>query len=128
VLSPFPYDVRDPTAIKTIPQLQFTPRTIVDQTFAMIDKNRGQASRFSFPLLMMVAPTDHVIDSRAAEAYFEAWGTSDKKLVKLDRSGHMIPLDYDWEMAATAIAEFAGAHLNSSIHQPSMVAPDEPAK
>ncbi len=107
VLSPFPYDMNDPGALTTIPQLQFTPSGIVDQTFSMIDQNRGQASQFQVPLLMILSPTDQVIDSPAAEAYFKAWGTSDKRLIWQERAAHMIPLDFDWELAADAIAEFA---------------------
>ncbi len=110
VLSPFPYDMHDLVAVKTIPQTQFTPRPIVDQTFSMIDQNRGLAPRFQVPLLMILSPSDQVIDSSAAEEYFKAWGTPEKRLVWQERAAHMIPLDYDWELAAAAIAEFAQAH------------------
>lgn len=107
VLSPFPYDMRDPVAAASIPQKQFTPRGIVDQTFALIDANRGAAATFTTPLLMILSPTDQVIDSASAERYFAAWGSTHKQLVWQPESGHMIPLDYGWENAAAAIAEFA---------------------
>ncbi len=106
VLSPFDYDVHDPSVIPTIPQRQFTPRAIVDQTFAMIDQNRGQASRINVPLLMIVSPTDQVIDTPAAEAYFNAWGNSLKTLHVQVQAGHLIPLDYGWQDAVLAIVEF----------------------
>lgn len=109
VLSPFPYDVRDPQVIETIPQLQFTPRSIVDQTFAVLDLNRGQAGQCDLPLLMILAPDDHVISTPAAEKYFEGWKSTNKKLIYQRRSGHMIPLDYGWEEVVARIVEFATA-------------------
>lgn len=107
VLSPFEYDVHDPAVIGTIPKKQFTPRAIVDQTFAMIDQNRGQAARIAVPLLLVVSPTDQVIDTPAAEAYFRQWGCNDKTLCVQKNAGHMIPLDYGWQDAVAAIAAFA---------------------
>ena len=113
VLSPFAYDVLDPDVIPTIPQKQFTPRTIVDQTFAMIDQNRGQASRIDVPLLMIVSATDQVIDTPAAEAYFKAWGTRVKTLHVQSQAGHMIPLDYGWQNAVSAIVQFVNHKISA---------------
>jgi alpha-beta hydrolase superfamily lysophospholipase len=116
VLSPFEYDVHDPDVLPTIPRKQFTPRAVVDQTFALIDQNRGNASRIEIPLLMLVSPTDQVISTPAAEAYFEEWGSSLKFLQTQHDSGHLIPLDYGWRDAVSAIVRFAGAAIDSSTN------------
>jgi carboxylesterase len=112
VLSPFPYDLHDPDAVASIPQLQFTPRVIVDQTFALIDQNRGRAGDYQLPLLMILSPDDQVIDSAAAEAYYRDWGTDQKSLVWQRRAAHMIPLDFDWELAVDAISDFVAQHAD----------------
>ena len=117
VLSPFDYDVHDPEVIRTIPQKQFTPRAIVDQTFALIDQNRGQASQMDVPLLMILSPSDQVIDTPAAEAYFNDWGTEKKTLLLQTRAGHLIPLDYGWQDAVSAIVQFVD-HKTSDKFSP----------
>jgi carboxylesterase len=119
VLSPFEYDVHDPAVLGTIPPKQFTPRAVVDQTFDLIDRNRGQASRIQVPLLMLLSPSDQVISTPAAQAYFDNWGTADKVLQLQPDAGHMIPLDFGWRDAATAIAEFAKRPSSDSHSDPS---------
>ncbi len=105
--SPFEYDLNDPQARAEAPQQPFTPRTIVDGTFQLIDANRGRAGELNYPLLMAVSPTDKIVDTDAATAYFEAWGSPHKSLLRVERAAHMIPLDYDWESVVEAIAKFA---------------------
>lgn len=107
VLSPFEYDVRDRDVIGTIPAKQFTPRAIVDETFTLIDQNRGQARNIHVPLLMIVSSEDQVISTPAAVAYFHDWGSDQKTLQIQEQSGHMIPLDFGWQKGASAIETFA---------------------
>jgi esterase/lipase len=107
VESPFAYDLNDPAALRQVPQQPYMPRAIVDQTYAMIDANRGRAAELKQPLLMVLAPDDRIVDTPTAKAYFQAWGSPDKQLVIQEGAAHMIPLDFGWESLVPRISEFA---------------------
>jgi esterase/lipase len=47
-----------------------------------------------------------VIEWEAAEAFFAEIGTTRKRLVFNDRSGHVLPVDYGWESVADEIVTF----------------------
>lgn len=104
--SPFQYDLADPDARAAAPQQPFTPRTIVDGTFALIDANRGRARELKYPLLLVVSPQDRIVDTPAAIDYFDAWGSTHKTLFRAERAAHMVPLDYGWQEVVAAIATF----------------------
>lgn len=107
VESPFTYDLRDPEVMETFPQQPFTPRNIVDQTFHLVDANRGRAAELQLPMLMIVAQVDRIIDTPAAKKFFTQWGGDQKELIEQEKSGHMLTIDYQWREVMTAVADFA---------------------
>ncbi len=114
VQSPFTYDINDPQARQEIPQQPFMPRSIADETFKLIDANRGRASELDYPLLMILARHDKIIDTAAAQSFFDAWGCSDKQLVFQAKSAHMIPLDFGWQELPGRIADFVERQAKNS--------------
>lgn len=84
----------------------FTPRRIVDETFALIDLNAGQAPRLQVPLLLAVSRDDHVIDWEAAERFYEAYGSPTKQVYYADPAGHALTLDQGWETLTDTVAAF----------------------
>ena len=104
--SPFSLDVNDPAEKDRPDRNRFSPRSVVEYTFQLIAENRGRASQLELPLLMLVAPEDKIIDTAAIEAFYEQWGSTDKRLVRLENSGHMIPVDKDWEQVQREILKF----------------------
>jgi hypothetical protein len=66
---------------------------------------------------MLLSPDDQVISTPAAKAYFEAWGTEKKILQLQNDAGHMIPLDYGWRDAASAIKDFAKGLGSGPSHE-----------
>ncbi|QDV72268.1 alpha/beta hydrolase [Botrimarina mediterranea] len=107
--SPYPLDCRDPERSDHPGRTPFTPKAIVDQLFKLMDRNRGRAEEITVPTTVVVAIDDPIVDTPAAERFYEHLGSTDKDLVRLDNSGHEVTLDWQWEEVANAIAQRASA-------------------
>lgn len=104
--SPFEIDVHDP-AEKSLPHRNvFSPRSVVDHTFQLTDNNLNQFKEISLPTLVFVAPDDQVVDPDAIRTFYEQISSDDKQLVEVSHSGHVIPVDLDWEQVVDEIAQF----------------------
>ena len=108
--SPFAMDARDPAEREREYRNVFTPRSVVDNTFRLIDANAGRADEIQVPSLFFLAVEDPVVDSPAIEGFFNACGAADKELVRLDNSGHMAPVDLQWPLIVEELDEFVSAH------------------
>jgi carboxylesterase len=107
--SPYPLDCRDPERADHPGRTPFTPKSVVDQLFKLVDTNRGRAEEITLPTTVVVAIDDPIVDTPAAERFYEELGTADKNLVRLDDSGHEVTLDWQWKEVADAIAQRAAA-------------------
>lgn len=112
--SPFGLDCQDPDRTDHPGRTPFTPIAIVKELFDLMDSNRPRAEEFNTPLLMILSHKDQVIDTAAAEAYFEKAGADRKVLEKLDRSGHAIPLDQEWPQVVDWIETFGKESAKAS--------------
>ena len=77
----------------------------------MIDANRDRAGELKLPGLFFLSTTDQVIDSAAIEKFYDEYGGQPKELVKLENSGHMIPVDLDWQVVVSEIDDFLQSAL-----------------
>jgi alpha-beta hydrolase superfamily lysophospholipase len=103
--TPFKNDAQDPAAQDPNGRTLFTPRSVVSQTFELADMNRNRSSELKLPVLLVVSPTDHVIDSEAAVRYFEDRRGTRTEVFWLATANHAIPYDYGWE---TVVARACG--------------------
>lgn len=115
--SPFEMDARDPAERDRPDRNRFSPRRVVDNTFQLIDANRGRADELELPMLIFLSTTDQVVDSVAIEDFFEHSASSDKRLIRLENSGHMIPVDLEWRTVVEEIDRFVsnGAFLRAEV-------------
>ncbi len=104
--SPFGLDARGVTDEEYPWRTPFAPRTLFDETFALIDENRDRASDITPPLMMILAKDDHVIDVAAARRFYEEVPSEDKQIVLLEHSGHAVTIDNEWRLVAEEIAAF----------------------
>jgi alpha-beta hydrolase superfamily lysophospholipase len=123
--SPFPNDCHDPRERDYPGRMPFTPLASVDQTFRLIDNNRGRAGEFETPLLMVVTKADCVIDWQAAARFYEQAPATPKARRLLTNTGHAIPVDYDWEIVTREIAEFVRATGSSELEKRSHTSSNE---
>ena len=103
--SPFPNDCHDASEREYPGRTVFVPTTVVDQTFELLDNNRGRAAEFRTPLIMVLSKDDQVVDWEAAEQFYRE-ASSEKSIRFMEKSGHVIPLDYGWEDLTGEIVEF----------------------
>ena len=113
--SVYPLDCRDPARAEFPGRTPFTPKCVVDQLFKLMDANRGRAEEINVPTTVVVAIDDPIVDSPAAESFYEKLGSTEKNLVRLDRSGHEVTLDWQWKEVADAIAQRAAGEPATQV-------------
>lgn len=104
--SPFEMDAHDPLERDRAGRNRFSPRKIVDNTFQLIDANRRRATELTLPTLLFVTDSDRVIDPQSIRTFYEQTGSKRKRLVTLEDSGHMIPVDRQWQTVVEEIDNF----------------------
>lgn len=103
----FPVDIREPMPGADEVRDLYLPVAAYGEMFDLVDRVQGRAADVTCPVLMAVAPSDLVVDSSAATAYFEALGSRDKRLLVMDGAGHVLPLDRGWPALVDAVEHFA---------------------
>ncbi|MGF1657659.1 MAG: alpha/beta hydrolase [Verrucomicrobiales bacterium] len=105
--SPFPRDVLKPHATDHLPTDRFTPRSVYTALFAMLELNWAQAEHFTTPLFLATTPHDRVVRSDRAIDWFDRTPSGLQKMhVSADKSGHVLPLDYDADSLVQEIHTF----------------------
>ncbi|MFH1861138.1 MAG: alpha/beta fold hydrolase [bacterium] len=115
-----PIDAHDPDAKKSHEAYcdRFIPRNIYSELFKLLDSLKEKSGEFNLPMLMMLSIDDEVIEPKSAEQFYQESSStargatsargapSRKRLIVLENSGHVIPLDYEWKEAVSAISAF----------------------
>jgi esterase/lipase len=104
--SPFTNDCHDIAAGDYAGRTTFTPLAVADQTFQLVDANRGRAAEFKTPLMMVLAKDDQVIDWEAAERFYQEASSEPKTIRFMEDCGHAIPVDNGWEDLTREVADF----------------------
>lgn len=107
--TPFPMDCRDPERNDHVGRMPFSSKSIADELFKLMDRNLESPDGLTTPLTMIACRGDPIVDTPAAQAYFERIGSSEKELIVLEESGHEVPLDLEWPAVVEAIVQRAGA-------------------
>jgi carboxylesterase len=116
--SPFEDACRDPEGQDYPGHTLFTPQAVVDETFQLLDANRGRAAELEAPLLVFLTKDDRVVDWRAAERFYDRAGSTPKAISFLGNSGHAIPVDYPWEQVTSEIVRFLRALESADAPDP----------
>lgn len=104
--SPFPPDTQDPELTDFPNRTPFTPRSVIADTFRLIESNRGRADEIQLPVLLAISDKDEVTDHEASGAWFEQLRSEQKKLIWINESGHQMQYDLGWQKISDAILEF----------------------
>ena len=84
----------------------FTPRTIFDESFAVIDAIQDRAKDFRTPVLLALSRNDVVIDPQAAESFVDACAADVKEIEYFDDSGHALLVDHTADRLAQRMLQF----------------------
>jgi carboxylesterase len=68
---------------------------------------REQVRSLNVPLLVAYSPQDHSVPPANSQAILELAGSTDKTELRLERSYHVAPLDFDLPLLEERIAEFS---------------------
>ena len=71
---------------------------------------RRSLRRVTCPALIIYSPGDLSIHPQSAQRTFQRLGSADKELVMLERSGHCITVDVNWQLVADKTYEFIRGH------------------
>ena len=104
--SPFSPNVTDSDALEGYTIDRFIPRQVYQEMFQLADSIEDRAPELEAPLLLITGGRDRIIDSRAAESFFEAAGSSRKRRLSLPDAGHLVSRDRGWRRGVEAAADF----------------------
>lgn len=87
------------------------PSFAAHELLKLIRRSRDLLPELSCPLLVVHSTGDDVIRADSAEYAYERAGSSDKTLVTLHESGHVLTVDREWETVAEKTFGFIQAHV-----------------
>jgi carboxylesterase len=106
-----PLHFNDPSAKQRHWDYERVPTSAMDESVKLISEAKDLLTAVKCPVLIMHSKNDSVVDLAGARYLCERLGSSDKQLVVVERSGHVMTLDSDWEMVAETTHRFITAHL-----------------
>ncbi|MCA9174607.1 MAG: alpha/beta fold hydrolase [Planctomycetales bacterium] len=104
--SPFPLDAREVDDSDYPYRTPFTPRSVFDESFAVIDELPQRREHFVKPVLLAVSRNDKVIDWEAAEQFVQGSAAPVKEVEYFDDSGHALLVDHTASRLAQRMLEF----------------------
>jgi esterase/lipase len=106
VESRLPADLHDPAARALYKTDKFIHRDIYRALFDAIDAIRPRAADWRGPLLMVVSPSDQIVDSAATKYFFSATNAAPANLAEHHAGGHVLPLDTGHDKIAAKTVRF----------------------
>ena len=104
--NPFGPAVNDPDSRDYPWRVDFTPRTVIDETFRLARENRGRAAQLKSPLFVAISENDDVVDADAARRFYDATQLENKAWCDANKSAHLLPLDLDRDHILKSMLEF----------------------
>ena len=104
--SPFQPDTQDPELLDFPNRIPVTPRSVINETFRLIDSNRNREAEITLPVLLVLSERDQVNDHEASQNWFDKIGSERKQLIWNNRSGHQLPCDFGWDDIVAEIVRF----------------------
>jgi carboxylesterase len=110
-LFPFPRkragsDIQDPEARRRHPSNEVMPLDAVYQLQQLQRHVRDVLGRVAVPALVAHGARDRTAAPEDARTIHDTIRSSDKRLLILERSGHVVPVDVDGPRLATAVVDF----------------------
>ena len=106
VESRLPKDLRDPAARAAYVTDKFVHRDVYRALFDAIDAVRPRAADWRGPLLMVVSPSDQIVDTAATKYFFSATNAAPANLTEHHAGGHVLPLDAGNDQISARIVRF----------------------
>lgn len=99
-------DIRDPQARARHPSLPVVPLASVHELMRLQRRVAAELPRVTAPILVAHGRHDRTAAPADAQAIAARVSSGERELLWLDRSGHVVPVDYDGARLAEAAADF----------------------
>lgn len=103
-------DLKDPEALKTHLYYKKTPTACVISLLDYMAHVRADLPKIRMPALIMQSRQDHTVHPGNGQVIHDELGSTDKELVYLENSYHVLPLDYDKETVFEKVHGFIESH------------------
>jgi len=107
-------DIADPEARRRHPGYDVMPLAAVQQLIRLQSVVRGGLSRVRAPTFVAHGDLDNTAHPRDADFIYSGVAASRKQLLRLERSAHVVPVDYEGAELAQALAGFMAAELSAA--------------
>jgi carboxylesterase len=103
-------DLADPQAERRFWCYDVHPVAAAAELLTLMRRVRRLLPQVACPALIVYSPRDTAIHPASAERTHARLGSADKRLVRLERSGHGLTADVEWETAAEETYRFVQRH------------------
>lgn len=96
VENPFPRDLHREPPEWDPGHDHFFSINVFDELFKLMDEVRAGAQRITCPLLLILSPSDAVVDPDAARSFLAETSADPAEIIMAENSGHVIQMDQQW--------------------------------
>jgi carboxylesterase len=103
-------DLGDPDALRKLHSYARRPTVCIESLMNLLRIVERELPRVKAPALIMHGRRDRTVDVANASLILERLGSSDKRLVWFERSGHAITVDLEHDTLYTTVLNWLNAH------------------
>jgi carboxylesterase len=108
-------DCADPAGRAMAASYDRVPLRCVSSLIELIEHVKRDLQDVTAPALVFQSRNDHVITASSAKRILEHLGSKDKEFVEVDRSYHILPVDYDKQLVKEKTYEFIRRVVDSRM-------------
>ena len=108
-------DLTDPEAELLIWSYEENPAVAGHEFYKLLIRVRRVLPQVTQPLLIIHSTGDTAILPTSAPRTYQRVGSTDKELITLQNSGHVVTVDSEWEFVAQKTYEFIRDHLPKGV-------------
>jgi carboxylesterase len=116
-----PDDFVDKRAVPRLWDYAVNPIPAVHELLKLMKQTRRILPQVTCPLLILHSTRDQIVDPASAQLVYDKAGSTDKEILILENSGHVITLDAQWETVAEQTKMFILRHVSPERSTPSLV-------
>lgn len=103
-------DLVDPAADQQIWSYDVDPIPAAAQLLALLKRVRRLLPQITCPVLVIYSSGDGAIHPTSAQRTYDAVGSSDKQIIRIEKSGHVITVDQQWQFVAEQTLAWMSRH------------------
>ena len=105
----------DPTAKERLWAYDYTPTSAAHEVLKLIRETKRLLAQVKCPVLVMHSTKDPEIDPASARYVYDRINSTDKQIIFLHNSGHVLALDSEWKTVAENTYQFIYEHLSQEL-------------